>query len=278
MMRELVCALPVHFSGSLVSPMDWSSSEGLTTLMNLDAPLHTSELLSDSERKAIIESYPPMAHLDYKAPATIPSAERLMNKGQHHEDNSLKQLKYQLSAVYRPLDILSHELVSSEVGNPNLERYCTMLQDVRKLPLHVGASMTHLRNNIALHTIDPSFSLKSGNEVNYTLPLDEFQQTLIQQTAARKATREATVNRRNRRRITSSDRNTGNLGTFSNSLDQQFFRSGPPSQQGGFRNNNNNNNNNNSSSSNISNYNNSNNSNTSFQQRNNRKNTNPFRQ
>ncbi|KAG1093521.1 hypothetical protein G6F42_018945 [Rhizopus arrhizus] len=214
MMQQQIAALQEQLDGATTTPMqsaddtaslplhsmgtrpryDWSPSEGLTTLMNLDAPLHTSELLSaDSERKAIIESYPPMAHLDYKAPATIPSAERLMNKGQHHEDNSLKQLKYQLSAVYRPLDILSHELVSSEVGNPNLERYCTMLQDVRKLPLHVGASMTHLRNNIALHTIDPSFSLKSGNEVNYTLPLDEFQQTLIQQTAARKATREATV-------------------------------------------------------------------------------------
>jgi len=73
-------SLPLHSMGTRPR-YDWSSSEGLTTLMNLDAPLHTSELLSDSERKAIIESYPPMAHLNYKAPATIPSAERLMNKG-----------------------------------------------------------------------------------------------------------------------------------------------------------------------------------------------------
>ncbi|CEP16777.1 hypothetical protein [Parasitella parasitica] len=151
---------------------DWSPSEGLTELMNLDTPLHTSEPLSDSERKTIIESYPPMAHLDYKAPATIPTAK----------------------PVYRPLDILSHELITSEAGNPNLERYCTMLRDVRKLLLHVGASITNSRNNIALRAIDPSFVMKPGIEANYTLPLDEFQQT-----AARKATREAMINKRQRR-------------------------------------------------------------------------------
>ncbi|KAI9315444.1 hypothetical protein BX666DRAFT_1837975, partial [Dichotomocladium elegans] len=170
---------------------DWSPSDGLTALMKLDVPLHTSELLTDMERKAIIESYPPMAHVDYKAPATIPTAERAMNKGQRHEDSSLRQLQYQLSAVYRPLDILSHELVTCEAGNPNLERYCAMLHDVCKLLLHVGASMTYARTNIALRAINPSFSLKSSNEVTYTLPLDEFQNTLIQQSAARKATRAA---------------------------------------------------------------------------------------
>ncbi|KAG1435687.1 hypothetical protein G6F56_013874 [Rhizopus delemar] len=66
--------LPLHSMGTRPH-YDWSPSEGLTELMNLDTPLHTSELLSDSERKIIIESYPPMAHLDYKAPATIPTAE-----------------------------------------------------------------------------------------------------------------------------------------------------------------------------------------------------------
>ncbi|KAL7334029.1 hypothetical protein PS15p_202853 [Mucor circinelloides] len=47
------------------------------------------------------------------APATIPTAERLMNKRQREEDHSIKHLKYLLSAVYRPLNILAHELVSS---------------------------------------------------------------------------------------------------------------------------------------------------------------------
>ncbi|KAI8329652.1 hypothetical protein BC941DRAFT_457178 [Chlamydoabsidia padenii] len=143
--------------------------------MNLDASLHTSPLLSDSERKTIIESYPPMAHLDYKAPSTIPSTERLMNKGERYEDNSLKHLQYLLSAAFRPLDIFSHELVSAESVNQLLERYCSMLLDLRRLLIHVCSSMTQARYNIALRAVNPSFSIKSDSEVNYTLPLDEFQ-------------------------------------------------------------------------------------------------------
>jgi hypothetical protein len=76
--------LPLHSVG--VRPQyAWSPSDALTELMNLNAPLHTSNLLSGSERKTIIESYPPMAHLEYnKAPVTIPTAERLMNKSQKY--------------------------------------------------------------------------------------------------------------------------------------------------------------------------------------------------
>lgn len=51
-----------------------------------------SKPLSDSERKAIIEAYIPMAHLGYKALVTIPTAERAMSHGQNYEDHSLKQL------------------------------------------------------------------------------------------------------------------------------------------------------------------------------------------
>ncbi|KAG1134640.1 hypothetical protein G6F37_013200 [Rhizopus arrhizus] len=213
---------------------DWTPSDALTALMSLDTPLHTSPMLSETERKAIIESYLPMSHVDYKAPATIPTAERAMNKIQRHEDNSLKHLQYLLSAAFRSLDILSHELVSCESGNPNLERYCKMLFDVRKLLLHVCSSMTQARNNVALQAINPSFSLKSDTEVTYTLPLDEFQQTLIQQTTARKVTREATAGYRQRR---SPNNSSDNSGSFSNFPVQQFFRPGPPSQQGGFTNN-----------------------------------------
>ncbi|EIE91896.1 hypothetical protein RO3G_16607 [Rhizopus delemar RA 99-880] len=255
--------LPLHSMGTRPH-YDWSPSEGLTELMNLNAPLHTSALPSDSERKTIIEYYPPMAHLDYKAPAIIPSAERMMNKGQRYEDNSL-----------------NHELVPSEAGNPNLERYCIMLRDVRKLLLHVGASMTHTRNNIALRAVNPSFSLKTGNEFSYTLPLDEFQNTLIQQTAARKDTREATINKRQRRRFPNGK--SSSSGSFSSGPNQQFFWAGPPSEQGGFPNNininsnyNYNYNSNNSNSNNSSN--NFRNSNFRTNKDNSRKNTNPFRQ
>ncbi|GAA5805543.1 hypothetical protein HPULCUR_011061 [Helicostylum pulchrum] len=129
-----------------------------------------------------------MANMDYKPPATIPSAERLMTKGQRYEDNAIKQLQYVHSATYRPLDIFIHELITTEQGNPNLERYCSMLHDIRRLMLHTGSTATQMRNNIALRAVDPSFSLKT-NETNYTLPLDEFQTTLVRQTAAKKATR-----------------------------------------------------------------------------------------
>jgi hypothetical protein len=104
-----------------------------------------------------------------------------------------------LSATFRPLDILSHELVGSETGNPNLERYCTMRRDVCRLLLHVCSTMTEASNNVSLRAVNPPFSMKPKQEANYTLSLDEFQNTLIQQTAARKATREATVNHHQRR-------------------------------------------------------------------------------
>ncbi|KAI8636525.1 hypothetical protein BD408DRAFT_460274 [Parasitella parasitica] len=262
---------------------DWSPSDSLTELLHLDAPLHTSNLLADSERKAFIESYPPIAHLDYKAPATIPQAERLMNKGQRLEDSSLKHIQYLLSAIFRPLDILSHEMVSSESDNPNLERYCTMLQDVRRLLLHACSSITQSRNNIALRAVNPAFSMKTEPETNYTLPLDESQQTLIQQTAARKATREATASKRQRRTFSSGT--SGPLNSFSNDPNPQFFRSGPPSQQGGY-NSNSNNNSNFTSNNNISNFRQNNNNTSNFRQHNSnnsnnsnkKKPTNPFRQ
>ncbi|KAI8636936.1 hypothetical protein BD408DRAFT_437464 [Parasitella parasitica] len=59
--------------------------------------------------------------------------------------------------------------------------------------------MTQQRSNIALRAINPSFRLDNDAEINYTLPLDKSQQTLVQQTVARKATPEATVNREQRR-------------------------------------------------------------------------------
>ncbi|KAK4514797.1 uncharacterized protein ATC70_002402 [Mucor velutinosus] len=237
MQSEESTAIPPLHSFGTRPHYEWSPSDALTDLMELDTPLHHSKPLPDSERKAIIESYPPMAHLDYRAPATIPTAAKIMNRGQKYEDQSLKSLQYLLSATFRPLDILIHEMFTHETGNPNLERYSTMLRDIRRLLLHVCSTMTQQRNNLALRVINPSFRLENDAEVNYTLPLDEFQQTLVQQTAARKATREATANRRQRR----YNRNTPISSSPSNGSDPSFFRSGPPSQQGGFSNNNNNN-------------------------------------
>ncbi|KAK4513662.1 glycosylphosphatidylinositol anchor biosynthesis [Mucor velutinosus] len=164
--------------------------------MELDTPIHNAKPLPESERKAIIEAYPPKAHLDYKAPNTIPSAERLMNREQKYQDTAIKQLQYLLSAAFRPLDILTNEMFTYESGNPNLERYSVMLRDTRRLLLHVCSIMTQQRTNIALRAHNPAYRLNNTSEVNYTPPLNEFQQTLVQQHAAMKATREATVTRR----------------------------------------------------------------------------------
>ncbi|EPB82719.1 hypothetical protein HMPREF1544_10565 [Mucor circinelloides 1006PhL] len=243
---------PLHSFGTRPH-YDWTPSDTLRELMGLDIPLHNSNPVFDSERKAIIEAYPPMAHhfLDYKAPATIPTAEQFMNRGQKLEDSSLKQLQYLLSAAFCPLDILIHEMFTYENSNPNLERYSAIMRDTRRLLLHVCAiMMTQHRNNIALRAVDPSFSMKPALETNYTLPLDEFQQTLIQQTAARKATREATtINRRQRRHFPSGTSATSN--TVARSSDQTFFRPGPPSQQDGFSTNYNSNNYNRNNNNNI---------------------------
>ncbi|GAN11521.1 hypothetical protein MAM1_0661d11085 [Mucor ambiguus] len=271
-------AIPSVHSVETRPHYDWSPSDALMDLMELDTPIHTAKPMPDSERKNIIESYPPMAHLDYRAPATIPSAERLMNRGQKYEDSALKQLQYLLSAVFRPLDILTKEMFTAEQGNPNLERYSIMLRDVRRLLLHVCSMMTQQRNNIALRAHDPSYHLNDASEVNYTLPLDEYQQTLTQQHAAKKAIREATTPRRQRR----FNHNFSNSSSTAGGSDSSFFRPGPPSEQGGFfSNNNSNSSNHNNSNNNSNNFNNNNNfrpKNNSNYNSNNRKNTNPFRQ
>ena len=75
-----------------------------------------------------------------------------------------------------------------------------------------------MRNNIALRAVDSSFSLEFTN-ASYTLTLEEFQNTLVKQTAAKKATREATANRRRRFSLDRFD----NSSSSSNASNQQFF-------------------------------------------------------
>lgn len=253
---------------------EWTPSEAQVNLMHMDVPIHTSKPMSTVDRKAIIEAYPPVAQLEYRPPATVPSAEKNMNRGQKIEDNSLKHLQYQASAILRPLDVLAHEMLTQEPNTPNLERFCAMLSDMRSLVVDLCSTITQARVNIAYRTIDPSFSVKTESDVGYIVPLEEFQQSISQQAAAKKALREASSLRRPRRRYPNG--NFGS-GTFSSGPSQQFFRSGPPSQQGGLHNNNTSNFNKNTSS--FSN-NNTNSSNNFRQQNNNTKKSsnNPFRQ
>jgi hypothetical protein len=186
------------------SHYDWTPLPFLMKLLRLDSPLYISPPLPDSERKATIEFYPPISYVDYCAPATVPTAEKPMNKGQKLEGHSLKILQYVISAAFRPLDILVHKLlVNTEIDNPNLERHVNMIKDVRRLLLHGLTSMTQTRTNVALRVVNPSFVLK-----------------LTKQKAARKATREA---------LNTHRRQHNNRRPFN--MDNQFFRSGPSSQQ-----------------------------------------------
>ncbi|KAG1143740.1 hypothetical protein G6F37_008046 [Rhizopus arrhizus] len=98
------------------------------------------------------------------------------------------------------------------------------------------------------------------------MSLDEFQQTLVQQTATRKATRVA-INRFQRKR----HNGTNNQSHFPPSTDNSFFRQGPSSQQGGL--------NSNIFSPSNAHYSNSTNNNNNYHRNNsNKKTSNPFRQ
>ncbi|KAK4518392.1 uncharacterized protein ATC70_008609 [Mucor velutinosus] len=92
--------------------------------------------------------------------------------------------------------------------------------------------MTQQRNNLALRGINPSFRLENDAEVNYTLPLDEFQKTLVQQTAARKATREATLSLQRIGSLIFSIRSTLAAGWYQQQQQQQQQLHQPVQQQG----------------------------------------------
>ncbi|CEI98275.1 hypothetical protein RMCBS344292_12388 [Rhizopus microsporus] len=218
---------PLHSVGTHPH-YDWIPSDFLLQFLQLDTHLCTAPLLKDNDRKIIVENHSPLAMLDYRPPSSVPTTERLMNRAQKMENQSLKRLQYFTPAVFHPLDILAHELFTSEADNPNLERYLTMLRNVRKLLLHICSSMTQDRNNTALRAVNPSFSFRSGHDGQYIMSLDEFQQTLAQQTATRKATRESTS-----RYYCKRHSGAINPSHFPSGTDSLFFRQDPSSQQGG---------------------------------------------
>ncbi|CEP09844.1 hypothetical protein, partial, partial [Parasitella parasitica] len=76
---------------------EWIPSEAQVNILHMNVPIHTSKPMPSADRRAIIEAYPPVAQLEYRSPATVPSADQAMNKGQKMEDNSLKNLQYQAS-------------------------------------------------------------------------------------------------------------------------------------------------------------------------------------
>ncbi|KAI7895717.1 uncharacterized protein EV154DRAFT_494695 [Mucor mucedo] len=231
----------------------WTPSSFLTEVLALDSPLFPTTMLTDDERRKLIDQYPNIEQLQYQPPDTIPSAARKMNKYQSKQDMSLKRLQYLLSGVFRPLDVLGLE-VSQDTNNENIQRYLHMLKDCRSLLLNVSAQINDMRNNIAFQSINPSFSSSaSPSKTNFPMSPADFQAALVQQTTTSQALKTASGLRNKKR----------NFNQAQNGQAQQFFRSGPSSQQGGYPNNFNNNpfrpannqaNNNNNSYSNSNNH------------------------
>ncbi|KAG0737975.1 hypothetical protein G6F16_012009 [Rhizopus arrhizus] len=224
---------------------DWVPPELLTQCLQLDQDLFsTSNLLPDDERKRLIEAYPPIRDLEYRAPATLPDAQKRMNKAQQLEDSSLREIQYMLSGVFRPLDILGHELLqATNTPADVLQRNLNILFHARTLLSHACASLTHSRNKIAMRAVNPRFSLPTpGTNKKYTMDLNEFQSSITQQTTSAKTMKEAqhlpNQNRRQFHRQPAGNNFRVSDAPFqSNSAHPgsgpQFFRSGPSSQHGG---------------------------------------------
>ncbi|KAL7329895.1 hypothetical protein PS15p_204907 [Mucor circinelloides] len=87
-------ATPSLHSLSTRPHYDWNPSEAQVNILHMDVPIHTSKPMTiPADRRSIIEAYPAVAQLEYRSPATVPSAEQSMNKGHKMEDNSLKHLQ-----------------------------------------------------------------------------------------------------------------------------------------------------------------------------------------
>ncbi|KAL9541729.1 hypothetical protein PS6_010174 [Mucor atramentarius] len=89
-------ATPSLHSLSARPHYEWTPSEAhQVNMLHMDVPIHTSKPMTSADRKSIIEAYPPVAQLEYRSPATVPSAEQSMNKVQKMEDNPLLNYRAQ---------------------------------------------------------------------------------------------------------------------------------------------------------------------------------------
>lgn len=229
--------LPVHSLETRPS-YNWTPPPLLSQVLQLNAPLFTEPLLTDEVRRQTIDKYPGIEGIQYQPPDTLPMTAKKMKPHQSKQDMSLKRPQYLISGIFRPMDVLGLE-ISKDVNNENVQRYLYMLRDCRNLLLNVSSQLTDMRNNLAIQSINPSFSSSTSTN-NYTMSPTDFQALLVQQTAAAQAVQKA-GNFRNGRR---SNNHSNNNQAHSNS-NTQFFRSGPSSSQGGYNNNQAANNNNN---------------------------------
>ncbi|KAG1324710.1 hypothetical protein G6F62_008942 [Rhizopus arrhizus] len=111
---------PVQDSGdnSLPTPRakyEWTPSNKLVTLLDMDQNLFVGTPLTDKQLASLIDLYPPNAVLDYRPPDAVTAAYGHMNESQRSHDASLKSIQYLLSAVFRSLNLLGHQLLTHDI-------------------------------------------------------------------------------------------------------------------------------------------------------------------
>jgi hypothetical protein len=227
---------------------------------SLSSPIF-KQMLSDEDRKSIIEKYPAIQGLKYSPPSTVPEAQRRFNRGQAREDAALRNLQYSASAILRPFDTLCHELLKT-IPSDESERLFAIVNDARTLILHHCGAINNTRVNLALRAVNPTINLPDGS-ADYIMDPSKFQETLTQHTTYQKAIKDATFRRSKQVFYKDSTQGSGGspASTFNTSAPHQTSRlPNTPSNHSRHSNNNsyrpnrhtssNNNNNNNSNNSN----------------------------
>jgi hypothetical protein len=172
------------------STYNWTPSPILSEVLSLDKVIFATSALSDDQLAKIIERYPIMKNVQYQPLNTIPDAAHRMKSPEAKQDMSLKRLQYLISSIFRPLDILGHE-ISPDNEDVNVQRYLTILANCRALLLNLSSQVNDMRNTPAVQTINPAFKSTAAPTKNYTMPLADFQTTLAQQTTSAQALRNA---------------------------------------------------------------------------------------
>ncbi|KAI9468500.1 MAG: hypothetical protein EXX96DRAFT_590849, partial [Benjaminiella poitrasii] len=161
-----------------------------------------------------------MEHATYQPPDMIPDAARKIQRTQQKQDASLKRLQYLVSATFRPLDILGHE-ISLDAENTAAQRYMEILLNCRLLLLNLSSQVNQMRTNLAFQAINPAFyNTASPSETNYVMPITEFQSAVAQQVNTAQTFRKAT-NKPFRRRFGKSYQQYGS--SSSAATHPQFF-------------------------------------------------------
>ncbi|KAG1277336.1 hypothetical protein G6F66_012327 [Rhizopus arrhizus] len=211
---------PVQDSGdnSLPTPRakyEWTPSNKLVTLLDMDQNLFVGTPLTDKQLASLIDLYPPNAVLDYRPPDAVTAAYGHMNESQRSHDASLKSIQYLLSAVFRSLNLLGHQLLNARETN-DIQHSLKILHDARAMLLNVSNSVNIYRNGIAIKAANKSFKTDLSGDSRHTMPSDQFHSMICQLNSTQKTIKDA-------------------------QLGSKPFRSGPPSQHGGkvFNNNNN---------------------------------------